>query len=223
MKALRLSGIVLVLLCSATAGAQTYYYGNEQVTSGGPQFYGAVTYQLGIPIGNTHTYIQDVAWRGVGVDLQWMVKPTISVGLALGWNVFYENVTTSIQSSSIPGGSGTGTGALTITGNQDRSFNFFPLLADFRFLPKLKNGTRPFIGAGIGGYITTQYLGIGLYSFQKTAFQFGLAPELGIIIPVESGAAIQLSMRYNMAFAGGGIPFQQWLGLNVGVAWGPGL
>jgi len=40
---------------------------------------------------------------------------------------------------------------------------------------------------------------------------------------VEGGAGIQISFRYNMAFAGGGISFQQWLGMNVGVAWGPGI
>ncbi|HMK73797.1 MAG TPA: hypothetical protein VK454_10690 [Myxococcaceae bacterium] len=218
MKTLRLAALASVLLVSAAARAQTYYYGGDQ--SSGPQFYGSVTYQLGIPIGNTHSYIQDVAWRGIGLDLQWMVKPTISVGLALGWNVFYENTTTTI--TTIPGGVPAGTG-IAVTGNQDRSINFFPLLADFRFLPKLKSGVRPFLGAGIGGYITTQYLGIGLYSFSKTAFLFGLAPEVGVLIPIEGGAAIQISGRYNMAFGGGGISFQQWLGINVGVAWGPGI
>lgn len=219
MRSLRLAALAAFLLVSGGASAQTYYDAGA-TSSGGPQFYGSVTYQLGIPIGNTHSYIQDVAWRGIGLDLQWMVKPTISVGLALGWNVFFQNVTTTITNPSGSGTSGTG---VAITGNQDRSFNFFPLLADVRFLPKLKSNVRPFIGAGIGGYITTQYLGIGLYGFDKTAFQFGLAPELGVLIPIEGGAAIQISARYNMAFGGGGIPFQQWLGLNFGVAWGPGL
>jgi outer membrane protein W len=218
MKTLRLTALATVLLASAGASAQTYYYSDQ--ASSGPQFYGAVTYQLGIPIGNTYNYVQDVSWRGIGLDLQWMVKPTLSVGVAFGWNVFYENVTTTIN--TVPGGVPSGTG-VSIYGNQDRNFNFFPLLADVRFVPKLKNGVRPFLGVGVGGYITTQQLGIGLYSFSQTAFQFGLAPELGVIIPVEGGAGIQISFRYNMAFAGGGISFQQWLGMNVGVAWGPGI
>lgn len=218
MKTLRPAALVAVLLASASASAQTYYYGDQP--SSGPQFYGSVTYQLGIPIGNTHSYIQDVAWRGIGVDLQWMVKPTLSVGVALGWNVFFENVTTTITD---PNGSPTNGTGVAVTGNQDRSINFFPLLADVRFLPKLKSNVRPFIGAGIGGYITTQYLGIGLYGFDKTAFLFGLAPELGVLVPIEGGAAIQISARYNMAFGGGGISFQQWLGINAGVAWGPGI
>lgn len=220
MKALRLTALVGVLLASASASAQTYYDAGASSSGGGPQFYGSVTYQLGIPIGNTHTYIQDVAWRGIGVDLNWMVKPSISIGLALGWNVFYENTTTSISSNQIPSIANTG---VTITGNQDRSINFFPILADFRYLMTLKSGVRPFLGVGIGGYIVDEYLGIGLYSFSKSAFLFGVAPELGVIIPIEGGAAIQFSARYNMAFGGSGISFQQFLGLNLGVAWGPGL
>jgi hypothetical protein len=219
MRTLRTTALLAVLFGSATAGAQTYYsFGAPQNSVGGGAFYGSVVYQFGIPIGNTHDYISDVEWRGVGVDLGWMVKPSFSIGLALGWNVFYENTTTVI--TYLPGNK---TPGFAISGNQDRSFNFFPLLADFRYLHRLKNGVRPFIGVGIGAYITTQYLGIGLSSFSETACQFGVAPELGVIIPVEGGAAVQLSARYNMAFAGGGVDFQQWLGLSLGVAWGPAL
>jgi hypothetical protein len=217
MRTLRTTAFVGVLLASLSAGAQTYYTGDAPSSPAG-NFYGSVSYQLGIPIGNTYDYIHDVAWRGVGVDLQWLLKPNISIGLALGWNVFYENINATIN--YLPGSSKPG---FAISGNQDRSFNFFPLLVDFRFLPKLKSGVRPFLGAGIGAYVTTQYLGIGLYSYTQTAFLFGLAPELGVIIPVEDGLGFTISARYNMAFPGNDIHFQQWLGLSFGVAWGPGL
>jgi hypothetical protein len=224
MKTLRQMAVIGSLLCCATARAQTYYYG-DSATSSSPLFYGSVSYQLGIPIGNTFNYVSDVEWRGIGVDLDWLVKPSISIGLAFGWNVFYQNTTTTINfvpSSTGPNGLPL-KGGIAIYGNQDRSFNFFPLLADFRYLHRLKNGVRPFLGVGVGAYITTQYLGIGFYSFQRTDWQFGVAPELGVLIPIEGGAAIQLSARYNMGFPSGGIPFQQWLGLSLGVAWGPGL
>ena len=75
MRTLR-TALLGVLVVSATASAQTYYYGDPQPSSG--PFYGSVVYQLGIPIGNTHDYISDVEWRGVGVDLGWMVKPSFS-------------------------------------------------------------------------------------------------------------------------------------------------
>jgi len=220
MRTLRTTALLAVLCASTTAGAQTYYYGDPPPSApgGAGSFYGSVVYQLGIPVGNTFDYISDVEWRGLGVDLQWMLKPTISVGLALGWNVFYENINATID--YVPGNR---TPGFAISGNQDRSFNFFPLLADVRFLPRLKNGVRPFLGLGIGGYVATQSLGIGLHTYTQTAFLFGLAPEVGIIVPVEGGAAVQFSVRYNMAFPGGGIDFQQWVGLSLGIAWGSAL
>jgi hypothetical protein len=217
MRTLRTTALLGVLVTSVTASAQTYYYANPQGSSG-PLFYGSVVYQLGVPVGGTHGYIADVEWRGIGVDLGWLVRPSVSIGVALAWNVFYENTTTVIN--SVPGNKQPG---FAIFGNQDRSFNFFPLLVDFRYLPRLKNGIRPFLGLGIGGYITTQYLGIGLTSYTQTAFQLGVAPELGVIIPVEGGAAVQFSARYNLAFSGGGVDFQQWLGLSLGLAWGSAL
>ncbi|MGO8971121.1 MAG: hypothetical protein ACLQDQ_16300 [Myxococcaceae bacterium] len=214
MRTLRTTALLGVLLASVSAAAQTYYTGDTPSTQP-TNFYGSVQYQFGIPIGNTYNYISDVEWRGIGLDLDWMVKPTISIGVALGWNVFYQNTTKLI--TYLPGQSKPG---FAVYGNQDRSFNFFPLLADFRFLPKLKNGVRPFLGLGIGAYITTQQLGIGLSSFSTTQCQFGVAPELGVLIPIDAGSGVQLSTRYNMAFKSGGIPFEQWLGIYLGFVWG---
>jgi hypothetical protein len=215
MRTLRTTAFLGVLLASSAVRAQTYYTGDQTSTS---PFYGSVQYQFGIPIGNTYDYISDVSWRGIGVDLDWMVKPTLSIGLALGWNVFYQPTNKVIN--YIPGRQNAG---FAISGQQDRSFNFFPILADFRWLPKLKTGVRPFLGLGVGAYVTTQQLGIGLYSYSTTQCQFGVAPELGVIIPIDAGAGVQISTRYNMAFQSGGIPFEQWLGIYLGIVWGQGI
>jgi Outer membrane protein beta-barrel domain len=215
VKALRTTVLLGALLTSVSAGAQTYFYATPEGSLG---FYGSLLYQLGLPVGATHGYISDVEWRGVGVDLGWMVRPNVSIGVALGWNVFYENTTGTV--TSVPGNKSPG---FAIYGNQDRSFNFFPLLVDFRYAPRLKDGLRPFFGVGIGGYVTTEYLGIGLTSYTQTAFQLGVAPEVGFLVPVEGGAAVQFSARYNLAFPAGGVDFQQWLGLSLGLAWGAGL
>lgn len=218
MRTFRTTALLGLLLAASTARAQTYYTGDPQPSQQVGAFYGAVTYQLGIGIGNTHDYVGDVSWRGLGLDLDWMVTRSISVGVALGWNVFFQNLTTVV--TRVPGNNGPG---FAIYGNQDRSFNFFPVLADVRWIPKLKNDLRPFLGLGIGAYITTQQLGIGLYSYSTTQCQFGLAPELGAIMPIGGGASAQVSLRYNMAFQSGSIQFQQWLGIYLGVAWGQAL
>jgi hypothetical protein len=177
--------------------------------------YGSVTYQLSFPFGNTHQYTGIVSWRGIGLDLQWMVTPNIAVGLLFAWNVFYQNTNEVINVK--PGLDVSG-------GSQDRSLNVFPLMVDVRYMTGEKDDLRLFAGAGVGGDIIIRYLAIGLSSAQNTTFNFTVAPELGVLIPIkESGVALQLETRYNMAFAGGGLPFQNWLSLNLGVAWGSAL
>jgi hypothetical protein len=55
-------------------------------------------------------------------------------------------------------------------------------------------------------------------AFQETHFHFGLAPEIGVFFQNPVGAVF-LNARSNMAFAAGGVPFQQFLSINLGYAW----
>ena len=70
----------------------------------------------------------------------------------------------------------------------------------------------------IGGYIIERYLAIGLTAVQETHYHFGLAPEIGVFFQNPVGAVF-LNARYNMAFASGGVPFQQFLSISLGYAW----
>ncbi len=180
---------------------------------GDPAFYGSVTYQLSFPFGNTYQYTGVVSWRGLGLDLQWMVHPKVAVGLLFAWNVFYVNTNNVISYKGVD-----------ISGNQDRSLNVFPLLVDVRYMGGEQEELRPFVGVGVGGEIITQRLELGLAAAQSTTFNFALAPELGVLLPIkDSGVDVQFEARYIVAFAGGGLPIQNWLSLNLGIAWGSAL
>jgi hypothetical protein len=195
---MRLAGL-LVLLWAAGAKAQQL-----------PPVLIGLSWQLSFPIGETHAYASDVSWRGIGLDLATFVRPDVAVGLAFGWNVFFENTTSTLQYKGVD-----------ITGNQDRTLNVWPVLANARYFPRLGEGhsdVQPYVGANIGGYIIERYLAIGLTAFQETHFHFGLAPEIGVFFQNPVGAVI-LNARYNMAFASGGVPFQQFLSINLGYAW----
>ena len=168
-----------------------------------------VSYQFSIPIGETFNYTAPVSWRGIGLDVASFVRPDLAVGLAFGWNVFFDNTTSTIHFQGVD-----------ITGNQDRTLNVWPVLVNARWFPRISSNRdiKPYIGANIGGYIIERYLGLGLNAFQQTNFHFGLAPEIGVFFEQPFGA-IFLNARYNMAFAAGGVPFQQFLGFNLGYAW----
>lgn len=193
---MRLAG-VLVLVWTTAAKAQL------------PPVFVGLSWQLGIPIGETHDYAPDVSWRGIGLDLATFVRPDLAVGMAFGWNVFFENTTSTLQYKG-----------LAITGNQDRTLNVWPVLVNARYFPKLGShgDVQPYAGLNVGGYIIERYLAIGLTAFQETHFHFGLAPEIGVFFQNPVGAVF-LNARYNMAFAAGGVPFQQFLSINLGYAW----
>ncbi|HET9036827.1 MAG TPA: hypothetical protein VFN45_11500, partial [Myxococcaceae bacterium] len=133
----------------------------------------------------------------------------LAVGRAFGWNVFFDNTTTTIHHNNTD-----------ITGNQDRALNVWPTLVNARWFPKISSNRdiQPYIGANAGGYIIERYLAIGLTAVQETHYHFGLAPEIGVFFQNPVGAVL-LNARYNMAFAAGGVPFQQFLSINLGYAW----
>jgi hypothetical protein len=168
-----------------------------------------VSYQFSIPIGNTYDYTPPVSWRGIGLDVASFVRPDLAVGLAFGWNVFFNNTTSTINYRGTD-----------ITGNQDRALNVWPTLFNARWFPKISSNRdmQPYIGVNVGGYIIERYIAIGQSAFQETHFHFGLAPEIGVFFQNPVGA-IFLNARYNMAFASGGVPFQQFLSINLGYAW----
>ena len=174
-----------------------------------PPFLIGISYQFSIPIGNTYNYTPPVSWRGIGLDTATFIKPELAVGLAFGWNVFFENTTSTLHYKGTD-----------ITGNQDRTLNVWPTLVNARWFPKISSNRdiQPYIGGNVGGYIIERYLAIGQTAVQETHYHFGLAPEIGVFIQNPVGAFF-LFARYNMAFASGGVPFQQFLTFSLGYAW----
>ena len=168
-----------------------------------------VSYQFSIPIGETYNYTPPVSWRGVGLDVATFIRRDLAVGLAFGWNVFFTNTTSTLTYRGTQ-----------ITGNQDRALNVWPTLLSARWFPKISSNRdiQPYVGGLIGGYIIERYLAIGQTAFQETHYHFGLAPEIGVFIQNPVGAVF-INARYNMAFASGGVPFQQFLSFNLGYAW----
>jgi hypothetical protein len=197
MRTLRVLAAIAVIGTGSAAKAQVYY--------------GTLTYQLAFPIGETHQFISDISWRGIGLDLQYMVLPDVSVGFAFAWNVFYESTNQVIHFSN----------GLDVSGFQDRSLNIFPLLFDARYYPRLSTGkVQGFVGLGVGVYAIVQRLGIGLSTYETTEWHFGLAPELGILVPISQGAQGTISLRYNLPFGTSNQGFYQFLGLHIGIGWG---
>lgn len=178
------------------------------------QWYGALTYSVSIPSGDTKTFVDEISWRGVGLDYRYLIDRKYSVGLFLGWNVFYERTdkTTEVEKGAI-------------TGTSDRYINAFPIMANIFYYFGKRKSIRPYVGLNAGGYYMLQRFEIGVAAWQEDQWQWGIAPEAGVVIPVERDFGIMLNGKYNYAFTGESvfgtdINNSYWQ-INAGFVWEP--
>jgi hypothetical protein len=178
------------------------------------KWYGAFTYSVSLPAGDTKTFVDEISWRGIGLDYRYVIDRSYSVGLFLGWNIFYQRTekTTEVENGAI-------------TGTSDRYLNAFPIMANIHYYFGDRKSFRPYIGLNAGGYIMTQRFEISIFAWQEDQWQWGVAPEAGVIIPVEKDFGIILNGKYNYAFTGESvfgedINHSYWQ-INAGFVWEP--
>ena len=179
------------------------------------KWYRVVTYQVSFPVGDTKDFTGSTSFLGFGLDFRYTVQKSTTVGLALGWNIFSERTTKTAElGSQNPG---------AITGTQDRYLNSFPIMANVHYYFGKKRGIRPYVGLNAGGFYMLQRFDIGVVSLQKDRWEWGIAPEAGVIIPIERNLAIMISGKYNYAFTGKS-PLDtdikhSYVGLVIGFVW----
>ena len=175
----------------------------------------ALSYQISMPSGDTKEFTDKTSFRGVGLDFRKKIASTTTVGLFFGWNVFYERTTETIElETNFPG---------ALTGTQDRYLNSFPIMLTLQHAFGKSRSLRPYVGLNLGGFYMVQKLGIGLSQFQNDQWQWGGAPELGVIIPVEIDTDIIINVKYNYAFTGesavgADVNYSYWM-IGIGCAW----
>lgn len=174
--------IAIIALVSCTNFAQ------ELLTS--------LTWNIGIPVSRMNQYTTDVTYRGFTIAGRRFIDKENSVGFMTGWNVFDQK---SYDPINIQQENGSG----TISGTQVRSVNSFPLLVGIQHFFGKKNDMRTFVGINSGLYYILQRLDMGVYRIDNDNWHFGLAPEAGLIIPLDGDASLDLGARYNYAFDSG--------------------
>jgi hypothetical protein len=189
--------LLLSLGASATAQAQE-------------EWWGGFTYQGALTSGPTTDFIDQFSWRNIGLEARKMVSEDASLGVFLGWNVFNDELNTT-----------TSLGSVDISGFQSRFVNAFPMLVTAHYYPgaRRSNSARFFVGTGVGTYYTENRAELGLTSVNVNKWHFGIAPEVGVLVPGSRVGDGLLSVKYNYAFEAGGVEHAYWtfgVGLLVG-------
>jgi outer membrane protein W len=173
--------LVLTLLLGSTALAQR-------------GLFTGITWSMGFPTANTGEYIDKTSFRGVGLTITKYVEPDFSIGATFSWNVFDELIRG--QTETLESGA--------VTGTQVRYINAFPLLINARhFWGERRGEVHPFIGLNAGMYYIRQRLDIGVWSIENDNWHVGLAPEVGLFIPVGRETYLTVMGRWNYAFDSG--------------------
>ena len=175
-------------------------------------WYGAFTYQVSFPTGDSKDFTSPVSFRGVGLDYRTFVQSNTTAGFFLGWNVFHERTTETFSTQNI-----------AVWGTQDRYINAFPIMANVHYYLGQKGEPRPYIGLNAGGFVVLQRFAVGIVSLSNDTWEWGLAPEAGVIARIDRDHAVIINGKFNWAFNGetyGNKDFNlTYFGLNVGFVW----
>ncbi len=190
--------IVLVLLLSADAYAQNYWFGFE--------------YNTVQASGDAEQFAGGWSWRGGSFGGRRMVRDNTSVGFWAGWHVMYEvsNETVSFLGENR---------GLDVTGVQYRYINAFPIMLNAHWYGGTTGRLRPYVGLNAGTYFIERRLEVGLVAFDDDNWHFGLAPEVGVTFPLGWNARGLFNARFNWAASAGGSGDITYWNLGFGVAW----
>jgi len=145
-------------------------------------------YSVGIPVGNFSNIVDKVSLRGWGVSILYGASDQLSVGLATGFQDFYQKYPRTVLH-------GEGTDVSAVISN---SVQTIPVMAKAKYLFSQSGTIQPFgaIAAGVNFAKYDKYYGQFVDSYSKVGF--AAHPEAGIHIPV--GAAKKAGIEFGAAY-----------------------
>jgi hypothetical protein len=207
-----MTGVVALLLIAPPGVARAQYFTNPGFSSPAGSdvgtWYGALTYNMALPIGSLSDFTGDFSPIGIGLDARYLVRREVSIGLAFGWQAFSAETSDAVTVSNA-----------TLQGKQFRWTNVVPLLASAHYyLRDLSPVFTPFAGLNLGTYWAERRVDLGVYTAEPDSWHFGLAPEVGFGFRIRHILPIVI-VRYNHIFSSGGSGDLPYFNFNVGIAW----
>lgn len=161
------------------------------------RYYASLMWSVATPAGAFRSFVDETSASGMGLDVQWWVQDHISVGLVAGYNMWsdvYRNRTHHFQSGEYEA---------AMNGTQVHTVNAFTIMAGSRYVFGRSRDVRPFVGLAAGAVTSNQVLDVGFVEFNETNWHFGVAPSVGLLIPVSFQTMVDLSARMSYGFPSG--------------------
>ena len=168
-------------------------------------------YSMGLGTGDLGDFTNKFSFRGAAIEWRRFIDPTVSVGIDVGWNTFYEQM--PVETYTL--------GTASLTGKQYRYQNSFPMMAagNYYFNPDQK--LRPFVGLGLGTIYSVRDTQMYVYSLEQDAWHFGMCPQVGMLYELGFATSLYVGLKYNVGIRSGDFDAaQSYLAINVGFAFG---
>ena len=79
---------------------------------------------------------------------------------------------------------------------------------------------QPYAGVGAGTYWIEQKTLMGLTGTKNSTWNFGLAPEIGVLFPINLNSNLYLNLKYNYGINGSSdVDNYSFLTFNIGFLW----
>ncbi len=184
------------------------------------KYFGSAYWSIATPTGEFRNFVNETSVSGFGVDFQWWTSDHFSAGLVLGYNLWsdvYRGVTQQFAYNDLKG---------AINGTQVHTMNSFTFMVGGRWIFGGSRDVRPYLGLAAGTITSSQTLDVSLFRFQETNWHVGVAPSLGLLVPIDYGTSLDVSGRFSYAMPSGTSLYgttnntlSHW-SVNVGFTWG---
>lgn len=199
------SAVIVALATGASTPASAQDTTSDYINIG--------TYAISIPVNDTHRFIDQPSWFGMGWDGLWPYRSRYSRGLSFTVHDFSH---TRTGTTNFPSGA--------VTGQQASELLMMTLLGTARWYPGNVWGRGFYLGLGAGGEFDQQYYKIGVAPhLTRSGVHVVVAPDIGYIMRVPAGVDVVVNARFMVpnsagSYLGGGPRSFQFVALSFGIA-----
>lgn len=164
-------------------------------------------WSIGHTVGDFGDFINETSLRGFSFTYQSPLNDNQSIGIELGWNVFYQDMDYDTYTL----------GTASLSGRQYRYVNSYPVLLawQYHFQPEENYDFYAGLGAGLVRHV--QEVNMGLFAIPTRSWQFAIRPEAGAIWNYSDYSALKFGVRYYASFSNNEMPNRSFITTNIGL------
>jgi len=171
----------------------------------------SISYNAALPMNDFKNVVSSTSFRGFNASVLHGVSDNLSIGLAVGFQDFYQKNGRQLYHFS------DGTDVSAVVTN---TIQTIPLLADVKYNFSPGRTVQPYVAAGAGANLISYNQMFGEFGNEQTKFKFAARPEAGLFIPFSNKiSGFEIGVSYNiMPFKEGNIKNLNNLGIHAGLS-----